>query len=261
MDHTGALQPDARTFKRSQINKIIREAKQFLEEYRFTLPVWANWSVADWQKQFQQDPDSLSEILDGELGWDLTDFGRGNFDSFGLVLFTVRNGILASKLEQASQTAPRGYTLVHPPKTYCEKVMICRPHQQTPMHFHWNKMEDIICRGGAPLIVKLYNADRRDEGKFLDTEVKVSVDGLIKTVPAGGLLVLHPGESVTLPPYVYHSFWSEAGPTLIGEVSLVNDDNTDNRFYEAIGRFPVIEEDEPIQQLLTKDYAKVLKVN
>lgn len=31
---------------------------------------------------------------------------------------------------------------------------------------------------------------------------------------------------------------------LIGEVSQCNDDNTGNRFYEEMGRFPAIEEDE-----------------
>jgi D-lyxose ketol-isomerase len=33
---------------------------------------------------------------------------------------------------------------------------------------------------------------------------------------------------------------------LVGEVSKVNDDEHDNRFFDdAIGRFPAIEEDEP----------------
>jgi D-lyxose ketol-isomerase len=36
----------------------------------------------------------------------------------------------------------------------------------------------------------------------------------------------------------------------------VNDDRTDNRFYEPIGRFPEIEEDVPPLYLLTEDYAK-----
>ena len=61
-------------------------------------------------------------------------------------------------------------------------------------------------------------------------------------------------ESICLEPFVYHRFWSEEGTTLVGEVSLVNDDNTDNRFYEEVGRFPAIVEDEAPLHLLVSDY-------
>ena len=43
---------------------------------------------------------------------------------------------------------------------------------------------------------------------------------------------------------------------LIGEVSMVNDDHSDNKFTEPLGRFPTIEEDEPPVYLLCGDYAK-----
>ena len=46
---------------------------------------------------------------------------------------------------------------------------------------------------------------------------------------------------------------------LVGEVSLVNDDDKDNRFYTPLGRFPEIEEDEPPLYLLCTDYAKYVK--
>ena len=36
--------------------------------------------------------------------------------------------------------------------------------------------------------------------------------------------------------------------------SARNDDNTDNRFYEKMGRFPEIEEDEPPYRLLCNEY-------
>ena len=41
----------------------------------------------------------------------------------------------------------------------------------------------------------------------------------------------------------WHAFWGEGGDVLIGEVSTVNDDETDNWFAEPIGRFASIEED------------------
>ena len=37
---------------------------------------------------------------------------------------------------------------------------------------------------------------------------------------------------------------------LVAEVSMCNDDNTDNRFYDKVGRFPKIEEDEKFIKFL-----------
>ena len=45
-----------------------------------------------------------------------------------------------------------------------------------------------------------------------------------------------------------------ADGTRRGEVSMCNDDNCDNRFYEPLGRFPTIEEDEPPYRLLCNEY-------
>ncbi len=66
-------------------------------------------------------------------------------------------------------------------------------------------------------------------------------------------------ESVTLLPGVWHAFWGEGGDVLIGEVSTVNDDETDNWFREPIGRFAAIEEDVAPTHLLVSDYATWLK--
>ena len=65
---------------------------------------------------------------------------------------------------------------------------------------------------------------------------------------------LNPGESITLTPNLYHSFWAEDGRVLIGEVSLVNDDSNDNCFLNPVGRFPSIIEDESPIHLLVGDY-------
>ena len=69
---------------------------------------------------------------------------------------------------------------------------------------------------------------------------------------------LQPGESITVYPYMYHDFELEpgTGPVLLGEVSMCNDDENDNRFYEPIGRFPEIEEDEPPYRLLCTEYPR-----
>lgn len=236
--------------RRSQVNAIIMDASSFLKQQNFHLPPFAHRTLSEWRSCPPQD---IAEIVDAALGWDITDFGCGKFSEFGLVLFTIRNGIPASVKSQLTTTAATS-------KTYCEKAMIVRDGQRTPMHFHWHKTEDIICRGGAPLKLKLYNALRGNEELDMKTPVVVSVDGQRRTMPAGGILTLNPGESVTLVPYLYHTFWAEGGTCFIGEVSLVNDDDCDNRFAERIGRFPEIIEDELPVRLLCKDYRKFLEI-
>jgi hypothetical protein len=128
--------------------------------------------------------------------------------------------------------------------------------QYAPMHFHWSKMEDIINRGGGNVLIKVYNST--EDGEFADTDVKVNTDGREYYVKAGTQICLTPGESITIYPYMYHDFTIEegGGAVLLGEVSMVNDDNTDNRFYEELGRFPTVEEDEAPYRLLCNEYPK-----
>ena len=68
--------------------------------------------------------------------------------------------------------------------------------------------------------------------------------------------MLQPGESRTLPQGLYHRFWGQKGhgPVLVMEVSMCNDDNTDNNFYDKVGRFPAIEEDEAPLYYLCNEY-------
>jgi D-lyxose ketol-isomerase len=222
--------------KRSEINAIIHDADAFLRLSGFFLPPFAYWTLEDWQSKREE----THEIIDRRLGWDVTDFGQGDFRNVGLCVFTLRNG------------SPENLT-THRGKTYAEKILIVDRGQVTPMHYHRVKMEDIINRGGGKLVVQLYNSTQ-DEG--LDSsDVVVNTDGLKHTIQAGGKVILHPGESITIPQYRYHTFWAEESRTLVGEVSLVNDDNLDNRFYEQMDRFSIVEEDELPFRLLVSDYA------
>lgn len=218
--------------KRSEINAIQRDAKQFLDTYSFKLPPWAFWSASDWDRMGSE----IDEITSCMLGWDVTDFGSGDFAKRGLFLFTLRNGRTDSSYR----------------KQYAEKIMIVQEQQETPMHFHRLKMEDIINRGGGDLCIQLY-ASTKDE-KLSDEDLTVSVDGISRTVKAGTTVRLKPGESICLERFMYHRFWAEGGTALVGEVSLVNDDSADNRFLESVGRFPAIEEDEEPLHLLVSDY-------
>jgi D-lyxose ketol-isomerase len=223
--------------KRSEINAIMREADAFIKQHNFYLPPFAYWTTKDWAAKGEE----VQEIVNNKLGWDITDFGRGDYEKYGLFLFTVRNGTLEA-LQQGKG------------KVYAEKIMIVSVDQMTPMHFHWTKTEDIINRGGGKLAIQLYNAT--EDEKLADTEVIVSMDGVTHTVKAGTTLFLKPGESITLLPYHYHKFWGIEDRVLVGEVSAVNDDDVDNCFYEKVGRFPEVEEDEPPLHLLVNDYEK-----
>jgi D-lyxose ketol-isomerase len=223
--------------KRSEINQILKNAKGFMARKQFMLPPWAYWSLADWKKNRE----NTREIISNMLGWDITDFGSGDFNTRGLFLFTIRNGKFNADK-----------------KPYAEKIMIVEENQETPMHYHWKKMEDIINRGGGNLVIELYNS--APDGKFEMTPVQFKTDGILRSVEAGGKVVLTPGESICLEPGMYHRFYGEPGKgrILVGEVSMVNDDTSDNRFFDTIGRFPVIEEDAEPLHLLVSDYSQFL---
>lgn len=222
---------------RNEINKIIKDAEIFFSESKFMLPPWGYWGLNDWQENDM----SESDIFSHQLGWDITDFGSGDFNSEGLVLFTIRNGALD-----------------HKDKPYAEKIMIVCENQITPFHFHWKKTEDIINRGGGNLIIRLYGST--NNGKFSDESIVVMTDGVKRTVSPGGDVVLTPGESICLETGMYHSFWAEEGKgrVLVGEVSVVSDDERDNRFYKELLRFPDIIEDVEPYRLLTSDYKQIL---
>ena len=230
--------------KRSEINNIMQEGLNFLEkENKFLLPPFAKWSPEDWNLKGEES----SDIVKQQLGWDITDFGSGDFNKVGLFLFTIRNG----SFEDLKNTLG---------KTYAEKAMIVLEEQITPIHFHYQKMEDIINRGGGELVIQLWNSH---PDKELDkvNDVLLSVDGVKVKIKAGGTLTLTPGESVCLPQKNYHKFWGKkgSGTIFVGEVSRVNDDYVDNYFYEQVGRFADIEEDVAPRHLLYGDYKNYYK--
>lgn len=220
--------------KRSKVNEILTEAQAFMQSHGVVLPPFADWSP---ERIRQED---ASTIRARGLGWDITDYGQGRFDELGLTLFTTRNGDLADL------SAGRGML-------YAEKIMISRRDQLSPMHRHVVKAEDIINRGGGTLVIELF-ASQPDGSINRNADITVASDGMPVTLPAGGRLQLAPGQSVTLMPGDWHAFWAEGADVLIGEVSTVNDDLTDNVFEMDIGRFSEIEEDTDPLRLLVSDY-------
>jgi D-lyxose ketol-isomerase len=228
-----------RIMKRSEINDLIDEAIDFFKTKRFFLPPFAFYSLQEWQRIGR----NAQEIFDLGLGWDVTDFGSDTFHSRGLMLFTLRNGLLNNKIY---------------PKPYAEKIMVVGPDQVTPFHYHWDKIEDIINRGGGDLVFKFFESTENDE--FDQRPVELQKDGIKTTLKAGEELCLKPGESVQLPTKLYHTFYGRTSTVMVGEVSMVNNDAQDNNFYGGLPRFSKIEEDVEPKYLLCNDYEKFLKL-
>ena len=212
-------------------------ADDMIRSYGFVLPPFAYWSP----DEFKARKDVARNVIDARCGWDVTDYGAGRFAEMGLFLFTLRNGRLAD--------LQRGGGMC-----YAEKLLISRQEQLSPMHTHVIKAEDIINRGGATLVIELFGSD--DAGGFAEDKGGVVwCDGIQRNFGPGEKLKLARGESVTLMPGDWHAFWGEGGDVLVGEVSTVNDDETDNIFREEIGRFSTIDEDVAPKHLLVSDYA------
>lgn len=225
--------------KRSEINRAVRWAESLLTNANIRLPRFAYWDLEEWRKH----KDEIGAIRTVMQGWDITDFGSGDFEHIGATLFTVRNG----NLNAPGVGSP-----------YAEKYILLQEGQRLPIHYHASKTEDIINRSGGILAMKLYNK-LPDGGVDRDSSVEVFSDGLKVTLKADEELDITPGNSVRLTPYLYHTFWAKegAGSLIVGEVSAVNDDNTDNYFAEPVSRFADIDEDEPAFRPLCNEYDKL----
>lgn len=218
--------------KRSFINQVVEETREFFASQQFLLPEWAQWTLEDWQKN----RDTALYVQRNGLGWDVTDFGFKQFNQQGLTLFTLRNGLF-----------PEGY------KSYCEKIMHVRKDQVTPYHYHASKIEDIIFRAGKGSFHVAIIPTDEDKNPIYDGTVNVDIDGITHTVKAEEVITLKQGQSITLIPFQYHKFWSEGADTMIGEVSTINNDLTDNYFLAALGRYSTIEEDEMAKFILCNE--------
>lgn len=226
--------------KRSEVNAALIWAKELLQKNNIRLPRYAYWNLEKWH----ENKDQLDTIRRVMLGWDISDFGTGKFSEIGAVLYTVRNGDL---------NAPD----VGVP--YCEKYILQKEGQRLPKHYHVYKTEDIINRANGVLAVYLWNVDPKT-GEQLESDVTVYMDGLACTFKAGDEILVYTGDSISLPPYVAHIFGPKpgCGELVVGEVSKVNDDNTDNYFLEPTYRFAEIEEDEAVLHPLCNEYNKLI---
>lgn len=104
----------------------------------FRLPPFVLWTPEEWTAKGSE----YDEIRDNMLGWDITDFGSGDFHKVGLLLITLRNGNLFN---------PK-YT-----KPYAEKLLIAEENQVTPYHYHPKKWRTSSTAAEEILSDKLYN--------------------------------------------------------------------------------------------------------
>lgn len=209
--------------KRSAVNHAVRRAEATLEVHSWALPVWARWAVQD----HRANPELSAWLRERQLGWDVTDFGAGDFAARGLTLFCVRNGTAGPE-----------------ERPYAEKLLFVDVDQETPFHAHKIKLEDIIVRGGGTLCIEF-----TPEGAVRDIDVDtLRIDGAFAPL-FGQVHRLTAGQSVTVPRGIQHRFWGEGAPVFVAEVSQCNDDLTDNYFLQPLGRFSRIQEDEPPHRL------------
>jgi D-lyxose ketol-isomerase len=165
--------------------------------------------------------------LPPEPRWDVTDFGLGDWRRHGLVLVN-----LAEEPE------------------YCEKLMYAKRGMTTPTHCHRKKKEDIIARWGELVVRAWPGPPDASPGEAFPLQV----NGQARTVRAGEEVRLRAGERVTLSPGTYHEFWPASAECVMGEVSTANDDARDNVFVDPrVGRFPVVDEDEPARARLVSE--------
>ena len=212
--------------KRSEINAAISEAKDMIDRYSWVLPKWGYWS----KEEYNKNTNLKNYLKNHQMGWDVTDFGKGEFEKKGITLFCIRNGIQGNNDD----------------KPYAEKLLFMREGQEIPFHSHKVKLEDIINRGGGELVIEFLEVDSNQIES--NSKIDVLVDGEIVSIAPREPLILKRGQSVTVERNIYHKFYSAEGSGMVmaGEVSQVNDDNKDNYFLESVGRFAEIQEDEEI---------------
>ena len=222
--------------KRSLIDKNIDWAIGACERLNCALPDFAYWTAKDW-KEHEAETEYMRKTA---MGWDVTDYNSGDFDKVGAVLITIRNGEM-DKPETG--------------RVYCEKYIAMKKGQMLPCHFHYFKSEDIINRAGGTLRVYCWKSTPEEDGyqKDLVSDVTLMCDGRMVTVKAGGYVDVTTGNSISLTPYVYHAFEAVGDDVIVGEVSRVNDDSTDNHFNPEV-IFSKIEEDEPMKYQLCGGY-------
>jgi D-lyxose ketol-isomerase len=224
--------------KRSFVDARIDEMQALCERLGVALPAFSRWGKAE----FLANPGAAAFVAERGLGWNVVEFRPGAFATDGLTLFTLRMG-------DWRDLETKGGRL------YAEKAIMSLDGQRAPHHYHVVKTEDIVNRGGARFVVELFRVN--GQGEPTKDRFRVLKDVSVLDLGPGDRVRLEPGESLTLEPHVAHAFWAEGGTALAGEVSLANDDSTDNYFVPPLGVPEPIEEDAPARRVTVRDYSRL----
>ena len=133
--------------KRSEVNKQIKFAIGIIEKSGIVLPNHAYWSLESWH----QNRNLVDELRERAIGWNITDFGSGDFCKTGVILYTPSNGIFNSVTNEPLD------------QTYAHRYFILRDGQEIMTEHHATKIEDIIVFAGAQLRVELHNVGPNEE--------------------------------------------------------------------------------------------------
>lgn len=223
--------------KRSELEVIIDSSLAMMDRQGFRLPPYARWTPAQWREAGQ----GTKALRSAGLGWNIVEFEQGAFFKSGIAVFTLRMG----DHHDLSKGAGR---------LYAEKAFVLFEGQSVPHHYHRVKTEDLINRGGGILGVNLVKVD--GDGEPLDEAITLERNGIDVTVPARATLQLEPGESVVLVPGVAHAFIG-VSEVVCGEISLANDDATDNYFLQPLPAASPVTEDIPARHLVLADYGSL----
>lgn len=221
--------------KRSKIDSVIDEAHAAFSRHGLRLPPFARWSPGEWRAR----GDDTLAMRHSFLGWNVVEFIEDGFDRSGIAVFTTRMG------DHRALPTGRG-------RLYGEKAILVAAGQRVPYHYHVVKTEDFINRGGGALAIDLVRVDT--DGRPVGGEITLDCDGIAVVLPSRATVRLQPGEGITLDPYVAHAFRAEGEAVVCAEISLANDDATDNHFLEPLPPHEPIEEDVPARHVVVADY-------
>ena len=225
--------------KRSFIEARIEAMLAACQRHGLPLPPFALWR----EDEYRANPDAARRIATSGLGWNIVEFRPA--------LSAARGSACSPCAWATGANFSKGRG-----RFYAEKALYAEDGQRAPPHYHVVKTEDIVNRGGARFVIELFKVDRA--GAPIKERFRVVKDVTMLDLGPGDRITLEPGESATLEPFVAHSFWAEGGATLAAEVSLVNDDASDNYFVPALPPFAPIEEDRPRRYITVRDHARLL---
>jgi D-lyxose ketol-isomerase len=222
--------------KRSEIDAAIERAIGNAKKYGVALPKWADWNPS----QFDESADGIRHQ---KLGWKVIDFGAGDFQHCGLVLFALCSPLVdefGAPLTKPQRVGSHDY----PVTAFSRKYLFVQAGQTEPHHFHRQKArKEVTVVAGAPVRFEL--AWGESDTALSNKDVDVQVDGIWHHLPANGSIVVNAGETITLPGNLSHIISVEGGgaDSILLETSTANNDRSDNIFpFMTPTSKPVIED-------------------